>query len=63
MKTVPSARLIPATRTAWRDKSALRVLMDFYASDDGYDQEESEVELMVQLSGIVGGGVLATEGQ
>lgn len=32
---------------------ALRSLMEFYESEPGADEEESEVDLMIQLSGMV----------
>lgn len=31
----------------------LRVLAEFYESDQGLDEEENEVDLMIQLSGMV----------
>ena len=35
------------------DIETLSSLTEFYESDQGLDEEESEVELMIQLSGMV----------
>lgn len=35
------------------DIDTLSSLTEFYESDQGLDEEESEVELMIQLSGMV----------
>jgi len=42
---------------------ALRALMDFYEGTGDLDGEESEVELMIQLSGMPGASVFAMDGE
>lgn len=51
----------PARRVAQRKPSALRSLMDFYESNEAREDEESDVDLMIQLSGMVGGVALGAE--
>jgi hypothetical protein len=50
-----------APSTASRRTPALTALMDFYEGTDDLAGEESEVELMIQLSGMAGGSVLAMD--
>jgi hypothetical protein len=44
----------PSFETTPRKAGSIRSLMEFYASDDDRDHEESENDLMVQLSGMIG---------
>jgi hypothetical protein len=41
--------------------SALRALMDFFEGTDDLAGEDSEVELMIQLSGMTGASVFAMD--
>ena len=45
----------PTLKSGSRNAQALHALMDFYASGEDLDGEETEVDLMIQLSGLVGG--------
>lgn len=38
-----------------RTASALKALMDAFEQDEGLDEPESETDLMIELSGMVGG--------
>ena len=58
----PGTMIDPAPRIARRKTSPLRALMDFYESTEGMEGDESEIDLMIQLSGMVGGTALAVEG-
>ena len=49
-------RIYVPSKPASRGTTALRALMDFYESTDDLAAPEGEVELMIQLSGMVGGG-------
>jgi hypothetical protein len=51
----------PAPRVAQRKPSALRSLMDYYESNEEREDEESDVDLMIQLSGMVGGVATSAE--
>lgn len=59
----PGTLIEPAPRVAQRRPSRLSALMDFYesAEDEEMEGDESEVDLMIQLSGMVGGTALAAE--
>jgi len=45
---------VPEFRTASRARSALQSLMQMWEQEHVQDEPESEVELMVMLSGMVG---------
>jgi hypothetical protein len=44
----------PSFEATPRNAAPIRSLMEFYASEDDSDDEESENDLMVQLSGMIG---------
>lgn len=48
-------------QTVQRKASPLMALMDFYESSEDFDGDESEVDLMIQLSGMVGGAAMVPE--
>jgi hypothetical protein len=54
-------RIDAPSKPASRRCPALTVLMDFYEGTDDLAGEESEVELMIQLSGMTSGSVLAID--
>ena len=54
MSTMQLASPYPSFETKPRKSGSIRSLIEFYASDDVRDDEESENDVMVQLSGMIG---------
>jgi hypothetical protein len=52
--TIALEPFAPEIRTASRARNALRSLMQMWEQEPTQDEPESEVELMVMLSGMVG---------
>lgn len=55
MDTLALLNPVSIAPRASRTAVALKALMNFYEQGEGLDEEEDETELMVMLSGMVGG--------
>ena len=51
--SIPPSPDQPRVSPDGSNSNPLRVLAEFYESDQGFDEEENEVDLMIQLSGMV----------
>jgi hypothetical protein len=54
MSAMQLASTYPSFEATPHKTGSIRSLMEFYASEDDRDDEESENDLMVQLSGMIG---------